>query len=89
MLTVAPSLSVMSSAASVGSPPGRSALTEPVLSTLPASMSAWVIVYVAVHVAVSPGSRVAAATGQLTLTSGSLTVTLVRVTLPVFSRAKP
>ena len=54
-------------------PWGAFEVTEPVLSTLPASMSVWVITYVAVHVAVSAGSRVAAVAGQAKAT-GTTTI---------------
>ncbi len=80
--TVALSLSL------TGWPSGALAATVAVLSTWPASMSAWVRTWLAVQLAVSPGSSVAAAGGQVTVTDGSLTTTPVRVTLPVFSRAK-
>ena len=53
------------------SPWGAVASTSAVLSTWPASMSAWVRAWVAVQVAVSPGSSVAAAAGQVSVTDGS------------------
>ncbi|MDI2023645.1 hypothetical protein PJL18_04193 [Paenarthrobacter nicotinovorans] len=63
------------------------------LATWPASMSAWVMAYVAVAVTVSPGSRVPAAPGQLYVKAerparGSSMTTFFNVTLPVFFAVK-
>ena len=54
-----------------------------VLTSVPASTSAWVSVYAFVHVVEAPGSRLV--TGQVTVpTIGSLTPTDVRGRLPLF-----
>ena len=65
-------------------PVGDCAATEAVLATCPLSASAWVSVYVAVHVVCVPGASVVA--GQVIVpTTGSVTVTACRVTLPVLA----
>ncbi len=48
-----------------GTPGGTSAVGRALLATCPASMSAWVIAYVAVAVTVWPGRRVPAVPGQV------------------------
>ena len=71
------------SVAPTGDPVGGVAVAEAVLATWPASMSACVIVYVAVHVVDSPGASVV--TGHRTVpTLASVTATPLTVTLPVF-----
>ena len=67
---------------------GPSAVTSAVLLTSPASMSAWVRVWVAVHWTVSPGSRVPSKVPQSSATDRSVRVTSVRVTLPVLVMSK-
>ena len=67
-------------AVAVGAAAGRAGArpsTVAVLSTWPASMSAWVRAWLAVQVTVSPGRAWPAAAGQLTVTDGSLTATPV------------
>jgi hypothetical protein len=60
-----------------------------VLTTSPASMSAWVMSSVAEQVTVSPGLRTPSkAAGQVTVTDGSVTTTPSRVTLPVLVTRK-
>ena len=80
--TVAVSVSV-----TVG-PAGEVPVAVAVFTIDPASTSACVTVYVAVHVVDAVGARVEA--GQVTadrLGSGSLTATALSVTLPVFVTA--
>ena len=70
-------------------PAGFFAVAVAVLSTRPASTSAWVIVYgtVVVQVVLAPGARVVA--GQVVPpTFGSTIASAVRVTAPVFVTAK-
>src|ERR1035438_8097079 len=65
-------------------PEGGVPVAVPVLEIEPLVTSAWVVVYVAVQVSVEPGER--ELLGQLILDSpdmGSVTVTELRVTLPV------
>ena len=64
-------------------PEGGVPLAVAVLFTVPASTSAWVSTYAAaVQVVLAPGSRVLAA--QVTVpTFGSVTPTVVRVTVPM------
>src|SRR4051794_34193106 len=79
VVTVAESVSVTSA------PVGGVPVAVAVLAKLPASMSAWVIVCVAVQSVCSPGFKVNGVAGTQTrlLTFGSLTVALVSVTLPL------
>ena len=72
-----------------GGPVGGFALTVAVLARAPASISAWVSTYVALNVRVSiaPGARDRIGP-PLTETSGSLSVTPVNVTVPVFLTTK-
>ena len=67
---------------------GVERLTVAVLAMVPASTSAWVTVYVAVQLMVALGARVAGAAGVQLMAErpviGSVTVTLCRVTVPVF-----
>jgi hypothetical protein len=66
-----------------GEPVGGVPDAVAVFTTCPASTSAWVSVYVFVHVVDAPGASVVV--GQDTVpTFGSLTPTEVSVTLPVF-----
>ena len=77
----------MVSVAVTSVPLGSVPVTVAELSTTPASTSAWVSVYVAVHVVDAPGASVV--TGQETVpTFGSSTTTPVRVTLPVLVTMK-
>ncbi len=78
-----------------GSPDGGVPVTVAVLVTPPASMSAWVTTYSAVHVTCAPGTIVAAPAGQVTTGAGpvpvkvpSSTVTSRTVTFPVFVTRK-
>jgi hypothetical protein len=71
----------------IGVPLGGVPTTDAVLTTEPASKSACVTVRVPVQIVEAPGARVVA--GQVTpVAFGSLTVTLVIVTLPVFFTVK-
>src|SRR6266576_4395001 len=77
---------VVTSSQTLAAPPAQSS-TQAWLKKLPASMSAWTIVWLAVQLMLAPGARLA--TGLLgrhtrLLTLGSVTRTLVRVTLPEF-----
>ena len=68
-----------------GGPAGGVPVAVAKLFTCPASISAWVIVYVAVKVVVSEAPIAKEAKGPpKTFTSGSVTVILVRIALPVF-----
>ena len=58
------------------------------MTTSPLSMSAWVRVWVAVQLAGLAGGEGGEAAGQVTVTEGSVTVTPVRVTLPVLVTSK-
>ena len=70
-------------------PPGFVPVAQATLSTLPASMSACVSVYVAVKVVLFEAPGASDAIGPpTTVTLGSVTVTLVSVTLPVFVTVK-
>jgi hypothetical protein len=74
---------VTESVAVTAGPLGGFAEAVATLMTWPASTSAWVSVYVAVHVFATPGAREPA--GQVTVpTFASATATFVSVTLPVF-----
>ena len=64
-------------------PSGSAAEAPAVLTTWPASRSAWVAVWVAEHVVIAPGARVVGAqTIEPVSATGSTTVTPVKVTLP-------
>ena len=59
-----------------------------VLVTKPRSTSAWTMAYVALHVILSPGARLAGLAGQVTEVLSSVTLNgPARVTLPSFVRA--
>src|SRR5262245_40579335 len=79
---VAVTVSGASSVTSV--PPGVVPVAVPMLVIDPASTSAWVVTWVAVHVTLAPGASVDA--GQVIVDkpgAGSVTSTAVNVTLPV------
>ena len=68
-------------------PPGFRLVALAEFWTLPASTSAWLIVYVAVHVVLAPGATVVV--GQVVApTFGSVMATAVRVWAPVLVTAK-
>ena len=71
------------SVGSVRVPPAGLPVAEALLTTVPASRSAWVTVCDAVHVALSPGARVVTSQVGSASTLSSLTVTSLIVTLPV------
>ena len=77
---------VSSSVSVTSSPIGGVPVAVAMFVNVPASMSPCVRVYVAVNVveSMAPGAIVAIGP-PVTVTNGSVTVTLVRVTLPVFS----
>ena len=82
-------VTVTESWAVTAAPVGGVPLAVAVFEIVPASMSAWVTVYVAEQVVVAAGAKVM--TGQVTAVrpgSGSLTAIPVRVTLPVFVTRK-
>ena len=62
-------------------------MTDAVFTMLPASRSAALVRCTPVHVVVAPGARVESAHDKPT-TLGSLSVTAVRVTLPVLVTTK-
>jgi hypothetical protein len=65
-------------------PDGAVPVAVPVLERDPASTSAWVVVYVAVHVSDAPGARVLLGQEMAERpVMGSVTATEVRVTLPL------
>ncbi len=75
------------SVAVTGAPVGGVPATSAVLTTDPASTSAWVSVYEAVQVVFSPGASVV--TGQVTVpTVASSMAIACRVTLPVLVTRK-
>ena len=57
-----------------GSPFGSTPVADAVLVTDPASTSAWVVVYVAVHVIDSPGANETGVAGQVAVALSSATV---------------
>ena len=87
MLGLATTVVSVESIAETAAPTGGVAETVAVLTTWPESRSAWVSVYVFVHVVCAPGASVVM--GQDTApTLGSSTPTEVSETLPVFVRTK-
>ena len=75
-------------AEATGSFVGPVALAVAVLSTRPASTSAWVIVYVAVQTVVAPGASVVARQEAPAASRLSTMPTAVTVTEPAFLTAK-
>ena len=68
-------------------PAGSVAVAVAVLSTVPASTSAWVTVYVGVQVVEAPGASVAVGQAMAPV-FGSSTATSVRLTAPVLVSTK-
>lgn len=80
-------LTVLDTTGAIGVPLGGVPTTEAVLTTAPASRSAWVTVWTAEQTALAPGAS--GAVGQVRpVTFASVTVMAVRVVLPVFCTVK-
>ena len=79
---------VLSGGDTVVPPPGSVPVAVAVLTTVPASTSAWVMVCEPVHVVVAPGASVVVGQTAAALSCASLIVRPVTVTLPVLVTTK-